>query len=626
MRAHKDGKGCLELHPGSRRILEWLARYPLQRLEDLEVALAPWHSRATISRCLASLLEAGLIEAILPGITRGKRLYHLSHKGAIVLAGAHGAEPPRFPAEREKLSRMLPRLPVTLPLQDCVNGLVSGAASALTRQGRRALLVRWDWQRDYTHTFFFQARKQSLSVHLDGVLALCLRYDPAYPSEEPQEVWYTLLLLRSLLDDTRLLRQRLDRLLCWRESAERWPTYSQMPPVLILATTPRQTERWHLVSEQLAEARCLDPLRGAIACFPAEEANAPWRLAWRTLDTNRPCHPQDLLVPQSHPGIPGLAESNQRGPLPANLTQPDRRQRHPYDLECAAQRSSAYSAYHLAAFHLTPIQWTLLPLLYAHPLLSIAELAAFSGFSGDSLEKALAGLQRLSYLEARNTLEMQGKGRMNKRWALAENGLHVLAAASGWHVLRLARRQSFPAPLQQRGLASLLNQFPHTLGVYAFFARLAALPGDLHWWESGMSCARQFRWQRRWHSFQPDACAEYQNAGQHPFRFWLEWDQGTMNVRDLTRKFSTYAAYLDAHEWSREHRTLPLLLFVVPDVDQERRVSRCARDVLLDTRLLLYTTTRALLHSRGLDAPIWRQVILQATRESGEGERIAVLA
>ena len=607
--------------------MQWLARYPLQRLGDLEVALAPWHSRSTISRCLALLLEDGFIEAILPGMAQGKRLYHLSYKGAVWLARYNGSgEAPRVQTEREKLIRLLPRLPVWLPLQDCVNGLVKGVASALTRQGHQAILVRWDWQREYTHTFFSRTRKQPLSVHLDGALALCLRYDSRSSSEELQEVWYHLLLLRCPLDDTRLMRQRLDRLLRWRESAERWSVYSQMPPVLILATTPRQAERWHLVNEQVAEARHLEQVQGAVACFwpEREEHASPWRLAWRTLDTRRPCHIQDLLAPQTHPVLPGLAAV-----LPHEAPQeckmlPDLPQRPLYGLTHSSMKAHPPADYRLAAFYLTPMQWALLLLLYAHPLLNTTEIAIFSMFRGDSLEKSLASLQRLGYAKARKMLEVRGKGRTNKRWTLAENGLSLLAAASNWHVLRLARRQTASAPLWQRGLAGLLHQLPHSKGIYDFFTRLAALPGQLRWWESGASCVRRFFWKGRWHSFQPDACAEYYIAEHSAFRFWLEWDQGTMNVRDLERKFTHYAAYLDAREWSREHFTLPILLCVVPDVDQERRVSRCAREVLLDSKLLLYTSTRVLLQSRGLGAPIWRQVILQAVRSPAEVERSAV--
>ncbi len=54
---------------------------------------------------------------------------------------------------------MVPRLPTLLFLQDMVNGLVTHAADALTMQGRRPKLVRWNWQRDLSHRFRF--REQS---------------------------------------------------------------------------------------------------------------------------------------------------------------------------------------------------------------------------------------------------------------------------------------------------------------------------------------------------------------------------------------------------------------------------------------------------------------------------------
>ena len=53
---------------------------------------------------------------------------------------------------------------------------------------------------------------------------------------------FGLLLLCTDLDDERLWRLRLERLLCWHESPERLSTYQHMLPVLILATSPRQCE------------------------------------------------------------------------------------------------------------------------------------------------------------------------------------------------------------------------------------------------------------------------------------------------------------------------------------------------------------------------------------------------
>ena len=49
-------------------------------------------------------------------------------------------------------------------------------------------------------------------------------------------------------------------------------------------------------------------------------------------------------------------------------------------------------------------------------------------------------------------------------------------------------------------------------------------------------------------------------------RFWLEWDRGTMNVRDLAVKFTSYAHYIASREWARERSMLPVIICVAPDI------------------------------------------------------------
>jgi hypothetical protein len=45
----------------------------------------------------------------------------------------------------------------------------------------------------------------------------------------------------------------------------------------------------------------------------------------------------------------------------------------------------------------------------------------------------------------------------------------------------------------------------------------------------------------------PDALTEYR-IWQQRMRFWLEWDLVTMNVRDLTIKFTSNAQYIASRE------------------------------------------------------------------------------
>ena len=280
------------------RLLHWLLRYPLQRADDLVVGVARWASRATVYRHLQGLEACKLAESLLPRMPgEGKRLYHLNNLGLHVLA-RHLARPAHelareWQADEAGLLRKMPRLPTLLLLQDVVNGLVTGAAEAITNQGRRPKLVRWTWQRDVVHRF--QYREQVLRLFVDGAVALCIHAPQSDGTTGGQ--WYGLFLLATELDDERLMRLRLERLLCWRESPERWSSYQHMLPVLILAASLRRAEHWQHAVETSALKLHLDPLRGALACLPElERAHENlWRLPWRTLSTNHLCHLRDLL-------------------------------------------------------------------------------------------------------------------------------------------------------------------------------------------------------------------------------------------------------------------------------------------------------------------------------------------
>ena len=110
-------------------------------------------------------------------------------------------------------------------------------------------------------------------------------------------------------------------------------------------------------------------------------------------------------------------------------------------------------------------------------------------------------------------------------------------------------------------------------------------------------------------------CERRYRVGQQRTRFWLEWDRGTMNARELAVKFTSYAHYITSREWAREHSMLPVLICVAPDIAQERRVQRVAQDRLtLSLGVVLWTTTAVLLKDHGPLAPIW----LQSTPQSSQ--------
>jgi len=254
------------------RLLHWLLRYPLQRADDLIVGVARWASRATVYRHVQALEAKGLVESVLPKTPgTGKRLYYLSNLGLYLLA-RHLEKPVRqlartWQADEAGLMRLLPRLPTLLVLQDVVNGLVDYAADAMTTRGRRPRLVRWNWQRDVTHRFLY--REQSMRFFADGVVALCIRTQQGESSMLDR--WYGLFILSTELEDERLMHLRLERLLYWRECPERWPFYQHMLPVLILANSQRQSDHWQRAAQTTALKLRLDPLAGAVACFPQSE-------------------------------------------------------------------------------------------------------------------------------------------------------------------------------------------------------------------------------------------------------------------------------------------------------------------------------------------------------------------
>jgi len=263
----------------------------------------------------------------------------------------------------------------------------------------------------------------------------------------------------------------------------------------------------------------------------------------------------------------------------------------------------------------SPRQWELLSLLLAHPLLDRENLCAHLRLQRSALRHVIAPLMHWHVIEYYET-------RVGERYALSEDGLRVMAAATHCHIRYLVHRPGTgdePDPgtplLIPRGVPGLLKQIEHIAGVYGFFDRLADL-GCLRWWETGTICARFYQDQGSWHSIRPDAVAECQreqpedHAHARPWRIWLEWDRGTMREGGLQRKMDAYARYLSAREWARESPTPPTLLCVVPDAGQERMLTRIARERLrtCSIRFAMHTTTRGLLITPGISAAIWRQV------------------
>ncbi len=309
------------------RLLQWLLRYPFQRAEDL--ALAEGSTSATAHRHLIVLYNSGLVERVMPAaLGTGKCwLYHLSDLGLQALAvheQADAADLARmWRADERGLLRLLRRLSSLVTLQECLNGLVAHAPEALAHQGRRSE-VRWHWVRDYAHHFPY--REKPMRCAADAALLLRIR-----PKTEvrlsAQEQWYSLfVLLDAEIADARWLKQRLQRLLCYRESAERWPVYQHFPPMLVLVSTLHRMELWQRCAMEAATALHAAPLCGVVACVPDSSQSAPdnpWRFAWKTLTTNVSCKLQHLLHPLPIEAMPpGLGDHRTTDTMKRNTTPP----------------------------------------------------------------------------------------------------------------------------------------------------------------------------------------------------------------------------------------------------------------------------------------------------------------
>jgi hypothetical protein len=383
----------------------------------------------------------------------------------------------------------------------------------------------------------------------DGLIALCIRTQQ--DDGRVLDKWFGLLILTTELDDERLMRMRLERLLCWRESLERWSIYQHMLPVLILANSLRQRDHWQRAVEATALKLRLEPIAGALACLPILESTSanPWLLNWRKLATDGFCHLQDLLKPLPHAAFPPSLwleegedeELNARSPARASAATlssgtPTRLSRLMVGnlAERAAQVSQVAQdeldereVIALLGLRLTPCQWDILRLLLAHPLLSDEELADLLGLQRRSVRCSLYELHQLGCLEPIAT-------EVGKRWHFCGRGLRLITATNRLHISNIATISDDAAKretsaLLQRGEAWLLQCIQHTAGIYGFFTRLAQSARRepeqaLCWWETGVVCERRYQVGEQWYNLKPDASAEYRvGATAYTFLAKVGW-------------------------------------------------------------------------------------------------------
>jgi hypothetical protein len=308
----RAGTVPLPPHPNVRKLLQWLLHFPFQRAEDLAIALGK-KAISTATRLLNQCERLGLVECVTPAIGADScRLFYLSAQGVRAAAAIEGADAASlaqaFGADERGLLRMLPRLHALMFLQNVVNALVARAPIALAPGGARKEL-NWHWKRDYQHTFVFHGKPVHCAA--DAILVFHLHPRSLLWTEAEEGFYSAFILLDTGMDgnhDERVVKQRLGKLLCYRECEERMASHRFFPPVLVLVQTPRQREVWQRCAREVAAQLRLDPLSGAVVYLARETApESAWPLPWSELSTRAACRLEELFLPMPKAALPAGA-------------------------------------------------------------------------------------------------------------------------------------------------------------------------------------------------------------------------------------------------------------------------------------------------------------------------------
>ena len=297
-----------------------------------------------------------------------------------------------------------------------------------------------------------------------------------------------------------------------------------------------------------------------------------------------------------------------------------------------------------------------LTLLFCAPGIRVVDLGDLLGVQRTTIDRYLSVLHRYGLLwfgmcdpqddsgsfRGGGSHTTSGQGHLSYNTSttvsLSVRGHWLVAAMQGIDPRsRLAKSAASPRGAHAQGNKQVEERTyvttPHNVGVYHFFARLtrAAATESQHadeeksclhqqhrlvWWEVGALAERRYRYQGSWHSIRPDGAGCYQ-SGATRFRFWLEWDQGSMNLSNLIRKFVTYYTFLASGAWRETlDRAIPHLIIVVQSFGQLQRMRKAIEIAYADHfshvggptawgSFHASTTLADRLNKEGPLAPIW---------------------
>lgn len=639
------------------KIMRWLLRYPLQRVEDLMLALAA--SNKTVYRHLAQLIEEGLVEYITPSLSVKTtcRLYYLSQEGILAAAEQERAGADtlarQWGANEQEVLSLLPRLPALVRLQDFINGLIVQAPGMLAYPGGHRAELTWHWRRDYCHTFEDQGRQWNYEA--DAVLYFHRKGQSSAKGED-----YCALLFidpdLSSNDNARQVRRRLEAALRYRARVEQGYNGPMFPPLIVLARTPRQQEIWQHNATRVAAGLHAQPLIGAIAVVPSEQAlENVWTLPWQKLSAAAPTRLRDLFLPLARDALPpGLLQpqsaASPSSPSSDTLLQGAfmQRARRLRTLSPAPESDDTeQETLALLGLCLSQRHLEVLHLLYRYPLLSIEEIAAFLNLQDETIIRYLYELRRYACVEKYNkehgsngSLPSHGEkdekgnssaGFNGTRWQLSPRGLHFLAASRHVLLQDIAEPvlEGDEQPMLQRGIARLKQQLPRTLAIYTFFAALydgmheRSASGAEHsvvWWEMGSHCEHRYSYRGNRHTLRP-AASFVCKVGQKRLSAWLELDGLIPNEPGLAARLETYALFVRSREWiAAGLSTLPMLLIVTAEAQRAEQIIELVNKHLAGTGMIVRLTVSASIAEHGPLATIWRQ-ILPAPEEGRGGKK-----
>lgn len=602
-----------ERGPLADRLLFWLLKHPYQRVS--EMAFVFHADPSTIARQLHQLTKEALVESLTSAIatsTRPEALYYLTSAGIERVADLVGGMDPTtlarmWQANEAALLHRIPRLASELALQDAVFRLIADAPRQLAYPGGYPAAIRWHWQHEYVHAF--ERKQRRMTFRADGVVVFRrrpLRQNMQHDSVESWSCffWFIDPGLRGS-EDLRLMRTRIEQLLFWRESSERWSFYQAFPPLLILASTAHQRDLWISAAQEAAAHLRVAPLKGAGA-VPRDDS--PWKWRWHHLDGSGGATLHTLvdpIVPQAIP--PGLLAPRHLEPGTGRKGKGNQNvvighfETRAQLLETKEDNRNSMTAISLLSLRLSRRHTDLLQQIYAAPLIAPRELAALLQMEAATVQRYLHDLQWLQCLEMIATS-------CEKRIVLTETGLRLMAALLGVHLIHLAKRNGSTQRWQQRGSGYALHTIEHTAGIYRFLAKLQTqakkLGQEVLWWETTRSF-RRYHVQGAWQNLMPDALFAYQAKDAH-VEAWLEWDTGSMHLKPMAVKFTSYAQYVRSQQYRQEHRTPPKLLLVAPQNGREQSLRTVAASVLGSLPLTIWTTTEPLLNVQGPLGAIWK--------------------